>query len=228
MSGLLNIDFDTIIEIGSNSKFETTNYEVIDEIYYENHLNHPSNRYLLLDLDSEDIKILDIQKDSFNDIKMTLYELIERMDFDLNFLSLVGTSPLGYHNPKMPNIDYIIYEIIEDEFSEKESIKYIVEKSELPQTPKSEGYYEDANGNWYFMAQKNSGELLKFEDKFINSWRYKQDNGERLLIEMEACKNIYEYLRKRPKIEIYEGQEIKRRDIKIHSHSTQRALSRAI
>lgn len=211
MRGLLALEKEMFIEI--NYKNKKSLFKCEDIISYENRANFPATRYLLSDEDNH--YILDVQKDSMQNISMTCYQLIEEMDFDLNFLSLVGTSPLGYHNPKIPNIDYVLYDKVDKYHDEYEMIKFMVTKEELPKKPKESGYHQDGNGNWYFMTKRTNGALQKFEDDYKLTWEYKQEKDERLLIEMQAFKNVQEYIYHQPLIYIYEGKSLHRRDIKI-------------
>jgi hypothetical protein len=213
MVGLLSIEKDMLVQIEDKKQQTPAIFRCIDVITFENAENYLSTRYLL-EKDTEHF-ILDVQKDSMLNISMTCYQLIEEMAFDLNFLSLVGTSPLGYHHPKIPNIDYILYEKVEKFYQDEEIIKFMVTKEELPENPKEMGYYQDGNGNWYFMTNRTKGSLLKFEDNYRLSWEYKQEKDERLLIELNAFTNMKEYIEKQPTIYIYEGQALHRRDIKI-------------
>ncbi len=213
MSGLLSLEKDMTLEIALNHKEDTNLFKCEDIISFENGQNYISTRYLLSN--EKDSYILDVQKDSMRNISLTCYHLIEKMEFDLNFLSLVGTSPLGYHNPQMPNIDYILYEMKEKFHEDHEMIKFMVTEEELPENPSDMGYYQDGNRNWYFMTNRTKGSLLKFEDDYKLSWEYKQEKDERLLIELKAFKNMQEYIHKQPTIYIYEGKSLHRRDIKI-------------
>jgi Mg2+/Co2+ transporter CorB len=146
---------------------------------------------------------------------LTVDRLLEEMEFDLNFLSLVGTSPLGYHRPDMKNIDYILYDLIKKENSDIDSIKFLVTKDELPDNPEEKGYAQDGNSNWYFMANRTKGSMLKFSDDYKLSWEYKQEENERLLIEMIAQKGMQDYIKNEPSIYVYDGKALKRKDIKI-------------
>ncbi len=211
MYGLLALEKEMFIEMDIKNKKAIFKCEEI--ITYENGLNFPSTRYLLSH--EGERYILDVQKDSMKNISLTCYHLIEKMEFDLNFLSLVGTSPLGYHNPKIPNIDYILYEKLEKYHDDNEMIKFMVTKEELPENPEEAGYYKDGNGHWYFMTTRTKGALRKFDDDYKLTWEYKQEKDERLLIEMQAFKNMQEYIQKQPPIYIYEGKSLHRRDIKI-------------
>lgn len=215
MSGLLVLEKDMLLQMQTNHSDHNAIFKCIDVITFENAQNYRSTRYLL-EKEGEHY-ILDVQKDSMQNITLTCYQLIEEMDFDLNFLSLVGTSPLGYHNPKMPNIDYILYEKVEKLHQDEETIKFMVTQEELPKDPEEMGYYQDGNGHWYFMTKRVKGSLLKFEEDYKLSWEYKQEKNERLLIELEAFTNMQEYIQKQPTIYIYEGQSLQRRDIKILS-----------
>jgi len=213
MSGLLSLEKDMLLQMNIKKKNASNLFRCEDVVTFENRQNYMSTRYSLSH--DKERYLLDVQKDSMQNISLTCYHLIEKMEFDLNFLSLVGTSPLGYHNPTMPNIDYILYDKLEKFHEDNEMIKFMVTKEELPANPKEMGYYQDGNNNWYFMTQRTKGALLKFEDDYKLSWEYKQEKDERLLIELQAFKNMQEYIHKQPTIYIYEGKSLHRRDIKI-------------
>ena len=201
------------IEIDTQSKLGKQHFTCMDVIHFENAHNFHASRYLL-SFGGEQY-LLDVQKTHTKSISLHFYQLIEMMDFDLNFLSLVGTSPLGYHNPNIKNIDYILYEKVHHPQEEKETIKFLVSEDELPDDPEEMGYYQDGNHNWYFMSDRSRGDLLKFEDEYKRSWEYRQEADERLLIQLSAFKSIREYIHEKPPIYIYEGKILKRKDIKI-------------
>jgi hypothetical protein len=213
MSGLLSLEKDMFLQMKLERSQKKALFQCQDVIIFENALNYPATRYILKK--EGETYILDVQKDKLLNISLTCYQLIEEMEFDLNFLSLVGTSPLGYHNPTMPNIDYVLYENLEKFHHDYETIKFMVTKEELPENPEEMGYYQDGNGNWYFMTTRTKGTLLKFEDNYKLSWEYKQEKNERLLIELQAYKSMQEYIQQQPTIYIYEGTSLQRKDIKI-------------
>jgi len=179
MQGMLSLKKDMKIEINTKRKEGKSIFTCKDVILFENAQNYSSSRYLLSN--EKETFMLDVQKDVMQNISLTYYKLIEEMAFDLNFLSLVGTSPLGYHNPNIPNIDYVLYEKLESHYEDTEVIKFMVSEDELPQDPESMGYHQDGNGHWYFMSERSKGALLKFEDDYKLSWVYKQEKDERLL-----------------------------------------------
>ena len=213
MQGLLTLEKDMFVEVDLHKSDDKKLFRCIDMQTFENALNYPCTRYVLEKDDA--LFLLDVQKNKNLDISIICYQLIEEMDFDLNFLSLVGTSPLGYHNPNIPNIDYILYEKLENKAQERETIKFMLTKEELPENPKKLGYYKDGNGNWYFMTTRTKGTLLKFDDDYRLMWEYKQEKNERLLIELTAFPHMQDYIQNQPPIYIYEGTSLHRKDIKI-------------
>jgi hypothetical protein len=215
MSGLLCLEKDMHIELKGLDDEKSQLFRCEDIVEYENEYNYNCSRYILSSEHSSSLHILDVQKNYDKDIKLTCYRLLEEMEFDLNFLSLVGTSPLGYHRPDMKNIDYILYDLIKKHNSDMDSIKFMVTKEELPSSPEEKGYAQDGNGNWYFMANRTKGSMLKFDDAYKLSWEYKQDEDERLLIEMKAQKGMQEYIKNEPSIYVYDGKALKRKDVKI-------------
>ncbi len=213
MSGLLYLEKGMSVKIMIRNK--RNYFQCTDITEFENAQNYLCTRYFLSHQDDDSRYILDVQKDSMQNISLICYQLIEEMDFDLNFLSLVGTSPLGYHNPQIPNIDYILYEKIENYYEDKEVIKFLVTNEEVPHNPEEKGYYQDGSGNWYFLSERSHGTLLRFRDDYKLSWEYKQEQNERLLIELQAFTNMNEYMHQQPTIYIYEGEKLHRRDIKV-------------
>ncbi|OQX73947.1 MAG: hypothetical protein B6D59_04040 [Campylobacteraceae bacterium 4484_4] len=219
MFGALAIERGATLQIDLQNGMGKTDFECIKAISFENRYNIPAKRYYLKEERSGKRSLLDIEQDLMKNFTITWYEEVEEMPFDLNFLSLVGTSPLGYHNPKYPNIDYIMYQRISDPTDETELLTFYVTEDELPERPEENGYFKDANGNWYFLTRRASGALLHFENRYRLCWHYRQDQDERLMIEMDAYRSMTEYTKYRPSIHIYEGRVIKRRDIKLLAKS---------
>jgi hypothetical protein len=215
MSGLLPLKKGAFIELSHVDSIEEHLFKCKETERYYNQYNYPSFRYILESQSNFGEYILDIGKCYNKDIKILCYKKLETMEFDQNFLSLVGTSPLGYHHPDMKNIDFILYNIVKTPLSESDDLKYIVLNEELPNNPQDHGYLKDGNGNWYFLAKRDLGTLIEFEDHFKRVWEYKQDDNERLLIEIEALKNSWEYMRKKPNINVFSGKRLKRREIKL-------------
>ncbi len=232
MFGALAIEEGATLQIDLHRGRTKSRFKCLETIAFENRYNIPAKRYLLQDEETGTKSLLDIEQDLMKNFTITWYEEVEKMPFDLNFLSLVGTSPLGYHNPKYPNIEYIMYQRISDPTDETELLTFYVTEDELPQHPKENGYFQDANGNWYFLTRRANGALLRFHERYRLCWYYRQDQDERLLIEMDAYRSMTEYTKYRPSIHIYEGKVIKRRDIKLlqkrpilHEEAANRALA---
>ncbi len=215
MFGALAIEKGNALQIDLQEKGEKRTFVCKEVIAFENRFNIPAKRYLLEDMESGRDGLLDIEQDLMKNITLTWYEEIEQMAFDLNFLSLVGTSPLGYHNPRYPNIDFIMYQRISDPLEDTELLTFYVTEDELPEHPEENGYFQDGNGNWYFLTRRANGALLNFGDEYRLCWYYRQEGRERLMIEMKAYRSMTEYTKYRPTIHIYEGSEIKRREIKL-------------
>ncbi len=215
MSSLLSLKEDMSIMLKNIIDKDYSIFVCQDVIEYENSYNYRSNRYILRSIDNNQQFILDVQKRYNQDIQIICYDNIEMMEYDLNFFSLLGTSPLGYRHKEMKNIDFILYKLINSAMSDTQTIKYIVSPDELPSEPTKKGYLKDGNGNWYFLSRRESGNMLKFEDDYKLSWEYEQDDNFRLLIEIKALTNIASYIKYRPTFFIYSGKELKRADIKL-------------
>jgi len=165
--------------------------------------NSLASRYELLSKVGKTIW-LEVKKDRALNYQLFYYEKVQQLDYDPSFLALVGTQTLGYTNPKKESLFQTVYDRIPKKGEVVMPIKHLVSEDELPINPKENGYYKDANGNWYFMTKRSEGTVKRFEDSLkIRSWEYKNKH-DRLLIEMRDRKNIT----------IYEGKEIARRDLK--------------
>jgi len=215
MRGLLNLSVDSEIELKEIDDIDNHPFICEDIESYINQFNYPSYRYYLRSLITYDTYILDVQKCYNQDIKLLCIKEEERLEYDQNFLSLVGTSPLGYNHKELQHIDFILYNIVSNPMSSFETIKYIVDKDELPSNPEEKGYLKDGNNNWYFLAKKDDGAIIKFENAYKRVWEYKQDEDQRLIIETKALKSEWEYIKIRPDISIYIGKRLHRRDIRL-------------
>jgi hypothetical protein len=172
-------------------------------------------RYLLVNRYTKKQILLEVKKDLINNINIYFYSLNEKLDYDSNFLSLVGTSPIGYINKKTDSENPTVYDKIHFDHEEFEVIKYLVSPDELPANPAQAGYYQDGNNNWYFLSKRSKGKVLECDVKHKRvSWEYKQGD-EKLLIEVAAYDNIIQYNINKPSIYIYSGKKIHRKDIQL-------------
>lgn len=147
---------------------------------------------------------LEVKKDRALNYQLFYYEVIEEMPYNPSFLAMVGTSTLGYQNPKLRSQSQIIFNRIPKKGEVLMPIKYIVTEDELPENPQDNGYHRDGNGFWYFMTKRSEGAIHHFSNQFTKrTWEYKH-NQERLMIEVSDFEAIT----------IYEGREIARRDLK--------------
>ncbi len=225
MGGLLTLNEQDKITLHDIDKIAHHHFVCIGSDSYENHYNHIATRYHLKSLYNHHAYFLDVQKSYENDVIITCYKEIEKMAFNINFFSLVGTSPLGYKHPDLDHLEYILYKHENKALLDYVTIKYYLSKSELPQDPQQHGYYQDGEGNWYFLTDKYEGEVLKFENEYRTVWEYYQEKNEKLMIEIELLPNMMAYLREKPIITIYEGQRIGRKEIARHPHSQQEISS---
>ncbi len=161
---------------------------------------------LLRTTDNKEI-YLEVKKDRALNYQLFYYEIVQEMEFNPTFISLIGTSSIGYNKPDEKHAPQVVYNRIPKKGELTMPIKHIVEEAELPNNPEKNGYFKDGNGNWYFMTKKSEGNLKKFNNNIkTRSWEYKHKQN-RLLIEMENQEFIT----------IYEGREIARRDLrKVH------------
>ena len=165
-------------------------------------------RYKLFNKKDNKVIWLEVKKDRALNYQLFYYEKVQHMDYDPSFLALVGTQTIGYNNPNETLTNQMVYNRIPKKGEVVMPIKHLVTEDELPENPKENGYYKDANGNWYFMTKRSNGTLKKFDDSLkIRSWEYKYKQN-RLLIEMQDQNNFL------TNITIYEGKEIARRDLK--------------
>jgi len=211
---LLSIDVNDTLDIFGIENNTLSRFVCLDIIEYENNYNHRSNRYRLFDTDNNKSYILDVSKNYYLDIELTLKEFVEEMVFDLNFFSLLGTSPLAYSHPDINNIEHILYKYRKNPILNYESIKYIVDKSELPKNYKKYGYYQDGDENWYFLTKKYEPNMIKFGNEYRYEWEYQQDDDERLVIDIKTYPSLYDYIDKKPNFMIYTGRKLHRKSIK--------------
>jgi len=165
-------------------------------------------RYLLKRLSDKKEIWLEVKKDRAQNYQLFYYEEVEQLEYSSSFLSLAGVETIAYKKADKSESEQTIYNRIKKKGEEVMSIKHITSKDELPKNPYENGYHKDGNGNWYFITKKSKGTLKNFDNnQKRRSWEYKYDD-KRLLIEMEDINNTL------TDIIIYEGKEIKRRDIK--------------
>ncbi len=151
---------------------------------------------------------LEVKKDRALNYQLFYYEKAQIVKNCPSFLAIVGTQTLGYHNPSEKNTKQIIYNRIPKKGEIVMPVKHLISEDELPQDPHLNGYYKDANENWYFMTKRSEGTLKNFDNNLkMRSWEYKHDQN-RLLIEMlDFDKTLTD-------ITIYEGREIQRKNLK--------------
>lgn len=174
-------------------------------------------RYEIVDrADNERTFIIEAIKITENDYDLRYYEKLEDVDFDAEFMGMVGTSPFGYFHPK--HDEELIYDKIAQEGEE-----FVDQDFELDVSLEEDDSYmdwaqEDENG-WYYTVSRSTGILREFSDKSKTySWIYdrqpKPHKPIYMLIEIKALNDYAEYELKRPKISIYEGKKLLVSDIK--------------
>jgi len=142
---------------------------------------------------------IEIKKEYALNYQIFKYKLVETLDPNPQFLTILGTNTLGYKNKKISKSD--IFKKVKLKKERYDLFKHIVSKDELPEDYESKGYYHDENGNYYFFTKRYSPQIKKTDFEKKLSWEYKQDNNIRLLIETDFSK--------RSKIHIYKGKELK-------------------
>ena len=163
-------------------------------------------RYQLLRKFDEKEIWLEVKKDRAQNYQLFYYEKVEEMEYNPSFLALVGTQTIGYHSPN--NKKQVVYNRVPKKGELVMPIKHLVSEDELPENPEENGYFLDANNNWYFLTKRSEGTLKNFNNNLKKrSWEYKHDHS-RLLIEMKDFNNSL------TDITIYEGRELARRDLK--------------
>ena len=141
---------------------------------------------------------LEIKKEFALNYQIFLYELVEKLSYNLSFISILGTNTLGFNNPKISSTT--TYSKVNLRSQKYDLIKHIVTEDDLPTDYKTKGYHKDENGNWYFFTKKYSPLVRKTKDESKYIWEYKQNNNTRLLITTKVDKNDYIY--------IYKGEEL--------------------
>lgn len=147
--------------------------------------------------------IVEVKKELALNYQLFLYECIEELKYNNQFLSILGTNTLSYDNTILSNEP--IYQKVKIKNESYELIKHIVEEDELPTNHEQLGYYQDENSNWYFFTKKYSSIKRTYDKEDKDSWEYKQDNNLRLFIEASKDSDL---------IQVYKGKEIKKSDIK--------------
>ncbi len=155
---------------------------------------------------------IEVQKDSLKNFKLNYYSLIEKIDFDLTFLSLLGAFNLSYKHPKYHN-SYINYQKILYPNEKYETIKVLVDLNDYVLNYIN-GYLQDANGNWYYLVAKYPPQIKKSINKNRLFWEYKSDK-DTILIEITIKNKNANLFQEQPKIYVYEKVKLKRKDIKI-------------
>lgn len=147
--------------------------------------------------------IIEVKRELALNYQLFLYECIEELKYNNQFISILGTNTLSYDNKNLSIKP--IYQKVNIKNEPFELIKHIIDEEELPLEYEKLGYYKDENDLWYFFTKKYSSTKRTYHSLEKESWEYKQDNNIRLFI--EACQID-------DSIEIYKGKEIKKSDIK--------------
>jgi len=218
------------IRTSSEGSFITFPMEIdlIDRLFYcneisnytshENGINREVARYEIVDRNDDDQRfIIETIKLTENDFDIRYYELLESLDFDPEFMGMVGTSPFIYYNPKFPDIESFEYDKVEQEGEEFVEQQFNLDIDEEEDDSYKEWASEDENG-WFYTVDKSTGILREFSNKEkVYAWIYDRkpepNSPIYLLIEVKALDSYDEYETQRPKIKMYEGRKLLISDI---------------
>ncbi len=204
----ISLHQDDYLQLKGNNLKEKESYVCKNILNFSDAQKSLACRYLLQRLNDKKEIWLEVKKDRAQNYQLFYYEEIQQLEHSSSFLSLAGVETIAFKKPDKSENEQTIYSRVKKKGEEVMSIKHITSKDELPKNPYENGYNKDGNGNWYFMTRKSKGTLKSFDNnQKRRSWEYKH-NDSRLLIEMEDINNTLS------NITIYEGKEIKRRDIK--------------
>jgi hypothetical protein len=178
-------------------------------------------RYTIIDRNDENhIFLIECIKTSKNDFDIRYFEQLEKLDYDEEFMGLVGTSPFGYAHPKN-NFDFMEYDKVQQEGEDFFEQEFSINPDEEEDESFKEFAIEDEDG-WYYVVDKSTGILrtlssIKSSDE-VYAWIYDRKPEPNspifMLIEIKALDGA-EYLSKKPKIMIYEGRKLLIEDIEI-------------
>ncbi len=149
--------------------------------------------------------ILEVKKDQENSITISLYNLIEKVNFNLALLSSLGSETIIYKNIKDQKIDNK-YQIIQNSIQKEEYFKYLIHKEEYSYKDYQDYYTEDSFGNSYSMFKKVSPLKITSNKKTDLFWEYKNILNNQLHIEVTHSKK---------EILFYQSKSIRRDNIKI-------------
>ena len=203
--------------------------ELIDKLFYcseivtytshEEGIERLVARYNIVDRQDEKNRFLiETIKKNENDFDIRYFELLEKLDFDEEFMSMVGTSPFAYAHPKYVNVDFMEYDKVEQDGEEFIDQQFSIDVETEEDDSYKEWCEQDDNG-WFYTVTRSTGILRKFSDKSQTySWIYDRKPTPTMpiymLIEVEALLNYDDYATQRPKINIYEGRKFLISDIK--------------
>ncbi len=204
----LSLNEDEYLLLNTTSNEIKTEYICHKILNFTDAQNSIACRYQLFrQIDEKEIW-LEVKKDRALNYQLFYYEKTQIVKSCPSFLAIVGTQTLSYHSPDQKDTKQIIYNRIPKKGEIVMPVKHLVSEDELPQDPYLNGYYKDANENWYFMTKRSEGTLKNFDNNLkMRSWEYKHDQN-RLLIEMPYFENTL------TDITIYEGREIQRKNLK--------------
>ncbi len=203
MNNLLSLKENMFLKIKdkkSNLLYRCLNIKDIEVEGYKYSL-----RYYLQSEKNYKEAILEVKKDYENSITISLYNLIEKVNFNLALLSSLGSETIIYKNIKDHKVENK-YQIIKNNLQKERYFKYIIHKDEYLYEDYQEYHTEDSFGNSYSMFKKVSPLKIISNQKTNLFWEYKNILNNRLHIEVIQSKK---------EILFYQSKSIRRDNIKI-------------
>ncbi len=203
MNNLLSLRENMFLKIKdkkSNSLYRCLSIENIEIKEYQYAI-----RYHLQSEKNYKEAILEVRKDQENNITISLHTLIEKVDFNLQLLSNLGSETIIYKNLNTHKVE-TKYQIIQNSRQEERYFKYIIHKNEYQYENYKDYYIEDANGNLYSMLKKVTPSQVTSNKKTYLFWEYKNIIDNRLRIEI---------INPQKEIIFYQTRVLKRYNIKI-------------
>lgn len=180
-------------------------------------------RYTIFDcINKEKEVIVEAVMESKNDFNIRYYEKVDAVDFNWDFVTLLGTSPFGYNNPKYPKIGHLIYDkVTQDGENFEEVALYMSNEEYKAMSDADKKNVKRDNNGYFFLVDRSLGVRRTLSGKDYFAWLYdRTPNGENypiyLLIEVVVFETGEEYERKQPKILVYEGKKLLLNDVKVN------------
>jgi len=196
-----------------------TNYyckNMVNYISHENSNEREVARYYIIDrINADRHFIIEAIKVTDNDYDLRYFEELEILDYDIEFMGIIGTSPFAYIHPKYE--EEMEYDKVKQDGEVFEEQEYDLDITLEEDDSYKEWAVEDDNG-WFYTVIRSTGILREFSDKTQTySWIYDRKpepkNPIYMLAEIKALKEDEDYEEIRPSIYIYEGRKLLHDDI---------------